>query len=373
MKHAAALATMVLIGLGGCVAFVATLEGCAGLIGANFDRPPGGDAADDEGGVDGGEAGPSAFTVVSVLPVGETFYAVYAADADNVFVVGSNGAHDDLYDGTWHRNDGISGRTYYAIWGDSPTEAYCVGTISDGRGVVQRYTGKNWVDEYISDTQLYGVWGYGSVVYAVGAKGMIYAKQKGTTTWASRLSMGLPANPKVPSDSQSPILYGISGNNLNDFAMPAGQDRLFHYEGNGDFINLDPAVDRTIAFRAVWGPPASQTNVFFGTNYLGVAWLSAPRAAPGLDATIQNDTVIKIHEEQGIQGAKDLYVNGIWGTPATVVFAGDQGRIFRFDIATDTFTTLSSPSNLGLLGVSGTLLSDIWIVGENELVMHGSL
>ncbi len=372
-KQAAALATMVLIGLGGCAAFVATLDGCAGLIGANFDRGPSGEAGDDEAGLDAGDGGPSPFTVVNVLPVGETFWAVYAADANNVYVVGSSGAHDDFYEGTWHRNDGISGRDYYAIWGVSPTEAYCVGTIADGRGIIQRYDGSNWKDEYISDSGLYGVWGIGNLVYAVGAKGMIYGKQKGTTSWAARLSMGLPANPKVPTDPNSPILYGISGNNGNDFAMAAGQDRVFHYEGSGNFINLDPAIDRTISFRSVWGPPASQTNVFFGTNYLGVAWLSAPRAAPGLDATIQNDTVIKIHQEQGIKGAKDLYVNGIWGAGSSVVFAGDLGRIFQFDIATDTFTTVPSPSNLSLNGVSGTSLSDLWIVGANELVMHGSL
>jgi hypothetical protein len=351
---------------------VAGEAGCAGLIGADFNHTQAAEAGDEQG-LDGGtEAGPSPFTVVSGLPTGEIFYAVWAADTRNVFVVGTNGSHQDLYEGSWQRNDGIVGRDYYALWGDSLTDVYAVGvTHADQKGIIQHFDGKAWRDEYVADTELFGVWGAGNVVYAVGAKGQIYGKQKGTTTWAPRLSMGLPANTKVPVTDQSPVLYGISGNNQNDFAMAAGQDRVFHYEGSGNFVNLDPAVDRTIEFRAVWGPASTSTNIFFGTNYLGVTWLSAPRPAPGLDAALKDDNLVRLHTDQSA-GAKDLFINGIWGTPARAIFAGDKGHIFTFDIATDKFSAVSSPTQQDLLGVGGTSLSDVWIVGANELILHGA-
>jgi hypothetical protein len=362
-----------------------------------------GDGGDD-GGVADGSAGddgeiadgggddsflPQTFTVVQGAAVGETFQAVYAADPNDVFVVGTDGVHDDYYDGIWTRDQSVTGRDYYALWGTSASDVYAVGTIqTNGMGVIQHFDGTAWTDEYVAPTALYGIWGTGStssdVVLAVGAQGLLYGKQVGTTDWGNRVGAGLPANTDVPTTDASPILWSITGIDFTNFAIAADRDRVFHWLYNQmAFEWLDPAVDETLVFRTAWQAPGTHLSTFFGMNYFGVSWftqnddfpadaqLVGPGASP--DAALPDEYIFQLTEDQSELGSDQMFIRGIWGTATSMLFVGDEGRIYSFSVANDTTSRAQSPTSSALYAVSGTSAGDVWIVGERELILHGSL
>jgi hypothetical protein len=323
-----------------------------------------------DAGVDA-QAPASPFAVVQSAPVGETLAALWGADADNLFAVGTNGLHSDYYSGAWHRAQIDLGRDYHGVWGTSSTDVYAVGVIqANGQGVVAHFDGTSWRDEYQTPTALYGVWGTGSAVLAVGAQGMIYGKRPGAG-WSKVLGQPLPANPNVPASPDEPILWGIAGTSINDFAMPADADRIFQYQGGGNYVNLDPAVDRSVVFVSLWADPRSAGSVFFGSNYFGIAWLTTSPPPP--NATLLDDNLYRLTQDQSQMGADQLFIRGIWGGGSTVVFVGDQGRIYRYDGGTNDVTTVASPTTAALYGLWGAAVDDVWIVGEREIILHGSL
>lgn len=356
--------------------------GCAAVIDAEFDRPLRAEAgtpdAGDAGDVNGGVKN-SPFTVVQGFPQGESLLAVWGADEDHVYAVGTNGLHMDYYAGSWHRSQTTPGRDLYAVWGTSADDVYAVGVQNDdGKGVVVHFDGNAWRDDFLAPDALYGVWGAEGLVMAVGARGMIYAMKPGKTgiPWSSPLSKGLPANTKVDVKPDSPILWSISGTSLDDFSIAADQDRVFHYAGNGDYINLDPALDRSIVFRTVWAMPGSLLSVFFGTNRLGVTWLADAQLLPdtSADPSAREGEMLRLHEDRSSDGTSDQYIRGIWGESNRVLFVGDLGTIFHYDAGTNDFTTIPSPTpDDSLYGVWGSSMDDVWIVGARELILHGSL
>jgi hypothetical protein len=265
----------------------------------------------------------------------------------------------------------ILGQDLECVWGTSATNVYAVGVIqSSGQGIVEHFDGQGWTDEYIAPTPLSAVWGDGNLVLAVGTQGLIYGKTEGTTAWAPRLANGLPANTKVAHGPDDPVLWAIAGRNIDDFAMAAGLDRVFVYEDAG-FVNLDPVVDRTIDFRAVFAVPGSKpTSYLFGTNYLGAAWLSTTGPA---DASLVMNGMISLFQDRSSTGAASQFIYGIWGTATRFLFVGDQGRIASYDAASNDVTTVPSPVTDTLTGVWGSSLSDVWIVGQRQLILHGSL
>ena len=309
---------------------------------------------------------------MQALPQGEALTAIWGADADDIFAVGTNGVHYEYSQGTWNRDQSVLGRDLEGVWGSSSTDVYAVGVIdANGTGIVQHWDGSGWTDEYIAPTALYGVWGTGDVVLAVGAQGMLYGKMVGTTDWAMRLGdAGLPANPNVPAMPNEPILWGIAGSSIDDFAMPADVDRIFHLEGGGNFVNLDPTVDRTLTFRSVFAVSSNPESYFFGTNYFGVVLLTTDGPP---DAALLDDDLYAISEDQGTPGAEQLFIYGIWGASNQYVFTGDLGRIYTYSSAENSFAAVPSPTNASLYGAWGTSPSDVWIVGDREAILHGAL
>ena len=325
------------------------------------------DAADG-GATDGG----SPFTVVHAVPEGRALFSVWGADESHVFAVGSDNVRYEYIGGQWKPFTPIVvGQDLECVWGTSASNVYAVGVIlSTGQGIVEHFDGQGWTDEYIAPTPLSAVWGDGKLVLAVGAQGQIYGKTEGTTAWAPRLSNGLPANPNVTHGPDDPVLWSIAGPSINDFAMAAGLDRVFVYQDAG-FVNLDPVVDRTIDFRAVFAVPGSQpTTYLFGTNYLGAAWLA--NSGPP-DAALVMDGMFSLFQDRSSAGAATQYIYGIWGTATRFVFVGDQGRIASYDGASNQVSIVPSPVSDSLVGVWGSSLSDVWIVGQRELILHGSL
>lgn len=318
----------------------------------------------------------SPFEVVQGVPVGEALNAIWGASAETIFAVGTNGLHMEYRDGRWQRRGPtFAGRHFAALWGRSADEVYAVGVIEgERRGIIQHFDGNVWRDEYVADAPIYGVWGTDTMILAVGAKGMVYGKKVGTTEWAPRLSKGLPANPKVPVTDESPALWSISGQGSDNFVIAAGQNRFFHYVGGGDFVNLDPTADRTISFQHAWASPGTDTSVFLGTNHLGIGWLvSSPPATLPPQAVTLDQQLFMLQMDQSRPGSRDLSIRGIWGTKQRTIFVGDLGTIFTFDPGTNDVVPIPSPSASSLRAVWGSALDDVWIVGDRELILHGSI
>ncbi len=346
--------------LAGATFFAGLTAGCTGFQATSTDG----------GGGDGSSQSP--FTVVQGLPEGETFQGIWGSDPDHLFVVGTNGVHDDYAFGMWNRTQIDMGRDYYSIWGDSPTDVYAVGEIQGtGQGIVVHFDGTSWRDEYVADTALYGVWGTANVVVAAGASGMIWGKHDGANDWGKLLSMGLPANPNVPAMPNEPILWAIGGTGLTDFAMPADVDRIFQYQGSGNYANLDPIPDRSIIFLSMWADPNTPGSVYFGSNYFGINWLTPNQGPPG--ATLLTNNMYRLFQDQSQPGSDQLFIRGIWGAGTSVIFVGDQGRIYTYDGASDDTAALASPTSSSLSAVWGSAVDDVWIVGQRELILHGSL
>jgi hypothetical protein len=312
----------------------------------------------------------SAFTVVQGSVSGESFNAIWGADADKIFVVGTNGIHLDHFQGSWNRQQNSLGRNLFAVWGRNAHDVYAVGELSNGQGVVEHFNGLGWQDEYIAASGLRGVWGVDPVILAVGSDGMLYGKGIGTTDWGTRLMAPLQPNPDVSIPPGTPVLYGITGNGINDFVMPGGLDRFWHYEGFGNYVYLDPQPDSTIDFRSAWAVPGTTTNVFLGTNYLGIDWLNVGTPPPG--AMMLDDMLYRISDDES-PGNEQLYIRGIYGLGSKVVFVGDGGHIYSFDVGLSEISPVLSPTEDSLGGVWGATDDDVWIVGDRELVLHGSL
>jgi hypothetical protein len=314
----------------------------------------------------------SPFTVVQGRPIGESINAIWGADAEHIFAVGTNGLHDDYVAGTWLSRTTAQGRTFYSVWGFDAGEVYAVGELeADGRGVIERFDGSGWREEYLAPSGIHGIWSDHVVVLAVGADGQIYGKAVGSTSWAPRLGMPLVSNPDFPRDPATPVLYGISGNGGSDWVMPAGRDRFYHYEGMGNFVNLDPVADQTIDFRAVWAAPGNTTNVFLGTNYFGIIWLNAGGSPP--NAPMLDDQAYQLNVDQSQPGNGSMFIRGIWSDGARAVFVGDAGHIYTYDVGSDNVSPVLSPTTTSLGGVWASSPSDVWIVGDRELILHGSI
>ena len=324
------------------------------------------DAADEP------DAASSPFSIVQT-GMTETLLAVWGADATHAYAVGTNDVRYD-YDGNqWNRwIQVVQGRTFHSVWGTSATDVYAVGDTGTGQGIVVHYDGVGWTDEYSAPTPLYSVWGDGTVVLAVGPQGMLYGKANGTTAWAMRLgSNPLTPNPAAPQAPDDPVLWGIAGSSANDFTIAAGDDRVFHWEPP-NFITLDPTVDNTWSFRSVFAVPGSQpTTYFLGTNYLGLTYLA--NSGPP-DGDIINGSMFGIFEDRSEPNAVDLCIHGIWGDTSNVVFVGDASHIGLYDATANVPTTIPSPiDGVSFGGVWGSSMSDIWIVGSGETILHGAL
>jgi hypothetical protein len=365
--------------------------GCPSLAGFTGGARPGPDATDestdDSSGDDVSDAGPldSPFTVVQAPDAGETITAVYAADSQHAYAVGTNGLHYDLVGGKWIRSQAVLGRDYYGIWGQSALDVYCVGVDRNANpptGVVQSRDAVGWHDEYLPPTPVYGVWGTGppasQYVIAVGTAGNVYSKHVGVLPWGTFFGTPLEPNTSVPTTPDSPVLLSVSGVDVGDFYIAAGRDTLYvTQESTSSVYLLSPGVDTSISFQKVWQAPVAKPSAFFGTNYFGIAWLTGATIDASTftdaDPTGEGIHLYTVAMDQSQPDNDKLFIRGIWGDSAEALFVGDQGRLYSFSPGDQNAARIPSPTGAALWGVSGSGADDVWIVGEHETILHGSL
>ncbi len=350
------------------------------------DGRPHGDAPGDVGPGDSGpgDVGPgSPFSVFHRVPGGETLNAIAGWDANHFVAVGTSQVSYIFAGGKLTRLGGdVGGSDYQSVWGSSPTDVYAAGAVASGGGFVAHYDGRAWSSVFKSPTRLRGIWGTSAggreVVMAVGEEGICYGYFPGSS-W--QMIQTVPVNPAAPPaamSSRSPVLSAITGRNFNDFAITSDGAQFFHYEPDaGGLAFYRPVIDPNTNFTTAWQvPDASSTSVYIGSNFYGLYLF----ASQDTDASVGADAGVgyalgEVSSDPKAPGAEGLSIHGIWGTSEKILAVGDQAQIMALDISSGHIGVIAAPEGVvGTFGgVWGSSLVDIWIVGPDETLLHGSL
>jgi hypothetical protein len=362
----------------GAIVIATGAVACRQVLGVSTDKPllDGDASAADDGGADAAASG--AFTVVNGLPEGESLTAIWGADKDHFVAVGTSGISYVYDTGAFMRLGSTTvGRDYNAVWGLAADDVYAVGYAENGGGFIEHFDGNVWNVVYTTPDGLYGIWGGVSgkttFIQAVGESGLMYGWKTGDT-W--KQINQVPPNQDIDAGPYSPVLWGISGRDINDFTIAGGLDYFLHFEPKGGgLVYYEPTVETNTEFHFVWQQPGPITSVFFGTNFRGLYWFTAP--GTDTDASILGAgspfALVELARDETSAAEQKRYIQGIWGTTEKIIAVGDSGRVLVFDNATSTISKLPPPTDESLGGVWGTSLDDVWIVGGRELILHGSI
>jgi len=330
---------------------------CASLKRAD---PDGGIGESDAGEDGSADAGPeTGFTIVRKNPEGGAFRTVWVGGPELVYIGGDNGALIEKKGDDWREVVLGPGVDVSGVWASGPSEALAVGTLKNtNTGPIFRRSTDRWIQIGTAPHGLRSVWGSGNMRYAVGNDGVVY-----TGPPNDPLGKGFQVEPNelVAKTLFVPIFFSIGGNDENrvmiagDFTMTVFFDGTWH--------SYADTIDRTRSFRAIWGPAgAPSIDIFQGANYFGL-WHFTGAANP----------VIQLNEEKDQLQNSNRWIWGIWGSEDRVICVGDEGRIMTYDRKTGVVKKHASPTTRSLYAIGGTSLDDIWIVGDEQLVLHGHL
>lgn len=322
---------------------------------AGFGAADGGDVAD---------AGPPS-TFEIVRQNGDAgagaFRTVWVGGPELVYVAGDNGVLlEKRPNGEWAEAVLGAGVDVGGVWGSGPNEALAVATTRNtNNGPIFRRLNGRWIQIGVAPHGLRSVWGSGNVRYAIGNDGVVYSGPPNDP-----LGKGFQVEPNefVAKTLFAPIFFSIGGNDENRVMIAADFDMTVFFDGTWHTYT-DP-IDRTRSFRAIWGPKGGTgIDIYEGANYYGL-WHFTGAANP----------VIQLNEEKDEVQNFNRWIWGIWGPDADkIVCVGDNGRIMTYDRKTGVVTKQPSPTTKSLYAIGGTSLDDIWIVGEGQLILHGSL
>jgi hypothetical protein len=302
----------------------------------------------------------SAFTIVQELPDAGSLNAIWGSSANDVHAVGDNGMIYD-YDGTtWTSVVGITGAKMGGVWGSGPTDIFAVGTLAAGAtGLVEHNDGTGWIQQTELPQGLVSIWGSADIRWATGLNGQIY-KMTAARSWYPLITIS--QNPYIAASMFSPILYSIWVNNANMILVAADVDTTVNFIGSSMWVPLYDPVDRTRTYRSVWGPPSVDPIMYLGANYFGVWWFMG-----------KDNAFLLINEERN-PGDENHFVWGTYGFASDrVIFVGDQGRIMTFDGGPNGVKMVQSPTVKTLSAVWASSPDDVWIVGDDALILHGAI
>jgi hypothetical protein len=330
--------------------------GCPGLKSA---APDAGADVDAGSGDDASTLPESGFTIVRHLPEAGALRALSVV-GEQVYAGGDDGALLEKAGSEWKQVVLGPGIDVSGVWSSGPTEALAVGTLKNtNKGPIFRRGKGVWAQIGTAPHGLRTVWGIDDVRYAGGNDGVIYT---GPANDPLGTGFQQPLPPNVPETLFAPIVYAIGGSSKNSVMAAADVDITLFWDGTTWHPFQDP-IDRTRSFRAIWAFPGTATGVYQGANYYGL-W----------HFTSSSDPVLQLNEEKDQPQNANRWIWGIWGPSADkVVCVGDAGRIMTYDKTSGRVTIQPSPTGRNLYAVGGTSLDDIWIVGEQQLILHGHL
>jgi hypothetical protein len=286
--------------------------------------------------------------------------AVSVVGAEQVYLAGDDGVLLEKVGSGWQTVVLGPGIDVSGVWSNGPNEALAVGTQKNtNKGPIFRRAQGVWAQIGTAPHGMRAVWGIGDIRYAGGNDGVIYSGPPGDPL---RDGTQQPRPPEVADTLFAPIIYSIGGNSTKAVMAAADFDLTMLFDGASWHAYQDP-IDRTRSFRAIWAFPGPSADVYQGANYYGL-WHFTGSSAP----------VLQLNEEKDQPQNVNRWLWGIWGPSADkVVCVGDAGRIMTYDKTSGRVTIQPSPTAKNLYAIGGTSLEDIWIVGEEQLVLHGHL
>jgi hypothetical protein len=164
------------------------------------------------------------------------------------------GGHELLYrySDSWEVDHDASDQYINAIWGNVPLDIFAVGN----GGLILHYDGVWTQQTSTSAENLYGVWGVGDDVFAVGTDGELLRRFGGDWT-----------NPGTPTGFANPDgedLYAIWGTSLVDITAVGAAGVIVHYDG------VDWSDQPSGVMSDLWGVWGSASNNVFAVGDSGV-------------------------------------------------------------------------------------------------------
>lgn len=338
------------------------LIGCPALKNAPLDA-----GAESEGGTDIDAGGDDAsalpetgFEVLRHMPEAGALRAVSVIGTEQVYLGGDDGVLLEKAGADFQQVVLGPGVDVTGVWSSGPTEALAVATLKNtNKGPIFRRTNGLWTQIGTAPHGLRCVWGIEKMRYAGGNDGVIYSGPVNDPL-GNGFQLPLPAN--VADTLFAPIIYAITGTATNAVMAAADYDATLLYDGTMWHLFEDP-IDRTRSYRALWSFPGATPDFYQGANYFGL-WHFTTSTGP----------VLQLNEEKDQPTNLNRWTWGIWGpSPDKIIAVGDAGRIMTYDKTSGKVTIQPSPTGKNLYAIGGTSLDDIWIVGEEQLVLHGHL
>lgn len=306
------------------------------------------------------------------------FFSIWGTDANNIYVVGSNGKIINYNGQTWQRLNSPTSTTLTSIYGTSATNIWATGFS----GTVLHYDGTSWVDESPSSTlfstqtadggvarvdagapirqNLWGVWVTVTSdsdkvqdVYVVGDRGTIlqlhvdaakrtWSKLQGKTRISYNTDGGATSIESIVQDN----LMGIWGANADTIYIAGDFGTVLKGPSSKSFYRQTFSSGVTKNLRTIWGRSAS--NIF----------------AAGVTGTVLFNDGAGWYP---ISGGPVQNFHGIWG-PADnnnlIYLVGGSGIIVRLDIGEKknnayvaNFNYFPCVTNNRLDGLWGTMIN----------------
>jgi hypothetical protein len=338
---------------------------CAGLKSAPAPADAG---ADDDGGArsgvlpgeDAGDLPETGFTVLRHRPDAGALRAVSVVGAEQVYLGGDDGVLLEKAGAEFQTVVLGPGVDVTGIWASGPNEALAVATLKNtNKGPVFRRASGLWTQIGTAPHGLRCVWGIDRMRYAGGNDGVIYT---GPVNDPLRDAYQFPLPANVADTLFAPIIFSLNGRTANAVMAAADYDATLLYDGTMWHLFEDP-IDRTRSYRAMWSFAGAAPDFYQGANYYGL-WHFTSSTQP----------VFQLNEEKDQPTNVNRWIWGIWGpSPDKIIAVGDAGRIMTYDKTSGKVTIQPSPTGKNLYAIGGTSLDDIWIVGEEQLVLHGHL
>ncbi|QSQ21355.1 vanadium-dependent haloperoxidase [Pyxidicoccus parkwayensis] len=245
---------------------------------------------------------------------------VHAFSDGPVLMSGGNATVLRYENGTFTRmhTPGLARHTVYGVWGSRPDDLYAVGAISDRSGFIWHYDGTQWSELPLPLADLprtadgdipgfFKVWGTGSDVYVVGARGVVLR------------SRGGGAFSVIPTGTTS-RLFTVHGGGGVIVAVGG--------EGQGEILELDEAAGRFVS-RAPQGCPLMQ-GVSISAD--GTGWATGFRGeiyrrSEGKWAQADLDVTAQV---ESLHAAWTDPEGGVWAVGGNVLSGGlDAGALLH--------------------------------------------
>lgn len=299
---------------------------------------PGEDAPDPDGPGNDGQPGdgppttgdappdpcaPGTWCVEDPPAAGILLRAVWAADLDNVFVVGDGGAILHRRNNAWTAMPSGTTKDLTGIYGISATDIWAAGVD----GTVLHFDGSAWAPEGSLSNDFTAVW-------AAASDDVYFTSAGNVTHWNGQQFTSTP----LPG-----AVFSISGAGPTDIWATGEQAKIDHYTGTWT-TGITPTGETSSTYFSVYAMPGETWVSGFAETYrfANNAWTTKP--APG--------TVFQ----------------SFHGVSSTSIWGAGGNDVGHYDGAS---WSVESPAGAGasMFGMGG-VGGSFWIVGNDSLILH---